>query len=148
MANISIEDVSSDLPEERLEEPPREDAGAPVCAENNAEEASPEPAPLGAEAEKTAAPKRRPRAKAEPEEQEPKRRGRPPGARNKPKPAIVVEKVVEKIVYEALSEHPEPTRPTPAELQQLWARHLMDSQQRAKEEKRERYAQMIRGNRR
>ena len=85
--------------------------------------------------------------KEEPKEQEPLEdpaqrrlgpgRGRPPGARNKPKPPQVVERLVEKAVYEK----------PPQDLQSLLKDTLRKQELDAREQKRAYYSQLIRRNR-
>ena len=68
-------------------------------------------------------------------------RGRPPGARNKPKPPQIVERVVEKTVYE----RPPPL--SPQDLQALLKDTLRKQELDAREQKRAYYSQLIRRNR-
>ena len=68
-------------------------------------------------------------------------RGRPPGARNKPKPPQIVERVVEKMVYE------KPPPLSPQDLQALLKDTLRKQELDAREQKRAYYSQLIRRNR-
>ena len=68
-------------------------------------------------------------------------RGRPPGARNKPKPPTIVERVVEKTVYE------KPAPLSPQDLQALLKDTLRKQELDAREQKRAYYSQLIRRNR-
>ena len=68
-------------------------------------------------------------------------RGRPPGARNKPKPPTIVERVVEKTVYE------KPPPLSPQDLQALLKDTLRKQELDAREQKRAYYSQLIRRNR-
>ena len=68
-------------------------------------------------------------------------RGRPPGAKNKPKPPQIVERVVEKTVYE------KPPPLSPQDLQALLKDTLRKQELDAREQKRAYYSQLIRRNR-
>ena len=68
-------------------------------------------------------------------------RGRPRGARNKPKPPQIVERVVEKMVYE------KPPPLSPQDIQALLKDTLRKQELDAREQKRAYYSQLIRRNR-
>ena len=74
-------------------------------------------------------------------EPEPSGRGRPLGARNKPKPPTIVERVVEKTVYE------KPSPLSAQDLQALLKETLRKQELDAREQKRAYYSQLIRRNR-
>ena len=71
----------------------------------------------------------------------PSGRGRPPGARNRPKPPQIVERVVEKTVYQ------KPPPLSPQDLQALLKETLRKQELDAREQKRAYYSQLIRRNR-
>ena len=68
-------------------------------------------------------------------------RGRPAGARNKPKPPQIVERVVEKMVYQ------KPPPLSPQDIQALLKDTLRKQELDAREQKRAYYSQLIRRNR-
>ena len=68
-------------------------------------------------------------------------RGRPPGARNKPKPPQIVDRVVEKMVYQ------KPPPLSPQDIQALLKDTLRKQEFDAREQKRAYYSQLIRRNR-
>ena len=68
-------------------------------------------------------------------------RGRPAGARNKPKPPQIVERVVEKMVYQ------KPPPLSPQDIQALLKDTLRKQELDAREQKRAYFSQLIRRNR-
>ena len=123
----------------KAKEAPREDASHSSQASDRAPEAQEvEEVALSPKAEEP------PALKPTPESAgllDTKRRGRPPGAKNKPRPPQVVERIVEKTVYE------KPPALSSDDIRKLLQDTIRKQELEARDQKRAYYSQLIRRNR-
>ena len=130
----------------KAKEAPREDASHSSQASDRAPEAQEVEEirpPKAAEADKRPKVEESPKIEAPKVEvpKEGKGRGRPPGAKNKPRPPQVVERIVEKTVYE------KPPALSSDDIRKLLQDTIRKQELEARDQKRAYYSQLIRRNR-